>query len=116
MGRDTFWTLAHLLDLEGGAQDLDGDGAELDAEGPPRDVGDVEPSAPARDLHHLAFRVSAPDYDDLQRRFDAEGIEVRGGVHPVLKGVTTFYVDDPDGNECECIANDLSHPNSAKAG
>ena len=71
---------------------------------------------PKRDLHHLAFRVSAPAYDDLQRRFEAEGIEVRGGVHPVLKGVRTFYVDDPDGNECECIANDPSHPNSTKAG
>jgi hypothetical protein len=24
----------------------------------------------------------------------------------VLKGVRTFYVDDPDGNEVECIAPD----------
>ena len=61
---------------------------------------------PKRVLHHLAFRVGATDYEDLQRRFEAEGIEVRGGVHPVLKGVRTFYVDDPDGNECECISPD----------
>ena len=59
---------------------------------------------PKRVLHHLAFRVTASDYEDLQRRFEAEGIEVRGGIHPVLKGVRTFYVDDPDGNEVEIIS------------
>ena len=61
---------------------------------------------PKRVLHHLAFRVTASDYDGLQRRFEAEGIEVRGGIHPVLKGVRTFYVDDPNGNEVECISPD----------
>jgi hypothetical protein len=30
-------------------------------------------------------------------------LEVRGGKHPVLKEVRTFYVDDPDGNEVEVI-------------
>ena len=59
---------------------------------------------PKRVLHHLAFRVAASDYDGLQRRFEGEGIEVRGGIHPVLKGVRTFYVDDPDHNEVEVIA------------
>jgi catechol 2,3-dioxygenase-like lactoylglutathione lyase family enzyme len=59
---------------------------------------------PKRVLHHLAFRVNADAYDDLQRRLEAEGLEVRGGVHPVLKHVRTFYVDDPDGNEVEVIA------------
>ena len=59
---------------------------------------------PKRVLHHLAFRVEASAYDKLQERFEAAGVEVRGGVHPVLKGVRTFYVDDPDGNECECIS------------
>jgi hypothetical protein len=34
----------------------------------------------------------------------AAGIEVRSGIHPVLKGVRTFYADDPDGNEVECIS------------
>jgi catechol 2,3-dioxygenase-like lactoylglutathione lyase family enzyme len=57
-----------------------------------------------RVLHHLAFRVEAREYDALKDRLAAEGLEVRGGVHPVLKGVRTFYVDDPDGNECECIS------------
>ena len=58
---------------------------------------------PRRVLHHLAFRVDASAYDTLREQFEAEGVEVRGGVHPVLKGVRTFYVDDPDGNEVEVI-------------
>jgi catechol 2,3-dioxygenase-like lactoylglutathione lyase family enzyme len=57
-----------------------------------------------RVLHHLAFRVDASEYDELKDRFAAEGLEVRAGIHPVLKGVRTFYVDDPDGNEVEVIA------------
>jgi catechol 2,3-dioxygenase-like lactoylglutathione lyase family enzyme len=57
-----------------------------------------------RVLHHLAFRVDASAYDDLQESFKAAGLQVRSGVHPVLKGVRTFYVDDPDGNEVEVIS------------
>lgn len=56
-----------------------------------------------RVLHHLAFRVSRKAYDELQHRFIEAGVEVRHGVHPVLKAVRTFYVDDPDGNEVEII-------------
>jgi catechol 2,3-dioxygenase-like lactoylglutathione lyase family enzyme len=63
---------------------------------------------PKRVLHHIAFRVDGSEYDDLQREFTAAGIEVRSGIHPVLKNVRTFYVDDPDGNECECISPDPS--------
>jgi catechol 2,3-dioxygenase-like lactoylglutathione lyase family enzyme len=59
-----------------------------------------------RVLHHLAFRIDKIEYGALQDRFAAEGLQVRSGIHPVLKGVRTFYVDDPDGNECECIASD----------
>jgi catechol 2,3-dioxygenase-like lactoylglutathione lyase family enzyme len=57
-----------------------------------------------RVLHHLAFRVRAAEYEGLQDTFRAQGLEVRSGIHPVLKGVRTFYVDDPDGNEVECIS------------
>jgi len=57
-----------------------------------------------RVLHHMAFRVEARAFDDLQLHFMAEGVEVRTGVHPVLKGTRTFYVDDPDGNEVEVIS------------
>ena len=56
-----------------------------------------------RVLHHLAFRVESAAYEQLRERFAGAGLEVRGGVHPVLKGVKTFYVDDPDGNEVEVI-------------
>jgi len=62
-----------------------------------------------RPLHHLAFNVAADRYEELQRRCREAGLEVRGGVHPVLKGVVTFYVDDPDGNEVECISPDPDH-------
>jgi len=56
-----------------------------------------------RVLHHMAFRLDSAAYDGLRERCAAAGLEVRGGVHPVLKDVRTFYVDDPDGNEVECI-------------
>jgi catechol 2,3-dioxygenase-like lactoylglutathione lyase family enzyme len=59
-----------------------------------------------RVLHHLAFRVDGSAYEELQERLTRAGLEVRSGVHPVLKGVRTFYVDDPDGNEVECISLD----------
>ena len=59
---------------------------------------------PKRVLHHLAFRVETSSYQDLEHRFIAAGVQVRSGIHPVLKGVRTFYVDDADGNEVEVIA------------
>jgi len=58
----------------------------------------------SRVLHHIAFRVDRDVYDALRERFEKQEVEVRSGVHPVLKGVRTFYVDDPDGNELELIA------------
>jgi len=57
-----------------------------------------------RPLHHIAFSVRAGEYEELERRCQTAGLEVRGGKHPVLQGVRTFYVDDPDGNEVEVIA------------
>jgi catechol 2,3-dioxygenase-like lactoylglutathione lyase family enzyme len=57
-----------------------------------------------RVLHHLAFKVAPERYEELRERCAAAGLEVRGGIHPVLKGVRTFYVDDPMGNEVEVIS------------
>jgi catechol 2,3-dioxygenase-like lactoylglutathione lyase family enzyme len=57
-----------------------------------------------RPLHHIAFNVAASSYGELERRCREAGLEVRDGRHPVLRGVRTFYVDDPDGNEVEVIA------------
>jgi catechol 2,3-dioxygenase-like lactoylglutathione lyase family enzyme len=58
---------------------------------------------PLRTLHRMAFSVAADRYDGLESACRAGGLEVRGGVHPVLEGVRTFYIDDPDGNEVEII-------------
>jgi catechol 2,3-dioxygenase-like lactoylglutathione lyase family enzyme len=57
-----------------------------------------------RPLHHLAFAVSRASYEQLLERCGAAGLEVRDGIHPVLTGVRTVYVDDPDGNEVEVIS------------
>ncbi len=59
---------------------------------------------PLRTLHHLAFNVSREKAAALEARCRESGLEVRGGVHPILAGVRTFYVDDPDGNEVEVIS------------
>lgn len=68
-------------------------------------VGGVFPSPkPQRVLHHLAFAVDPPAYDDLEKRCAAAGLKPRPGIHPILAGVRTFYVDDPEGNEVEVIA------------
>jgi catechol 2,3-dioxygenase-like lactoylglutathione lyase family enzyme len=72
----------------------------------PDPAGAFPAGKPQRPLHHLAFNVAADRFDELERRCREAGLEVRGGVHPVLKGVRTFYVDDPDGNELECISPD----------
>jgi catechol 2,3-dioxygenase-like lactoylglutathione lyase family enzyme len=70
----------------------------------PDPAGAFPSEKPQRVLHHLAFNLGAAEYDDLEQRCRAAGLEVRSGVHPVLKDVRTFYVDDPDGNEVECIS------------
>ncbi len=57
-----------------------------------------------RVLHHIAFRVVPSEYESLMGRLKNDGLEIRDGKHPVLKGVRTFYVDDPEGNEVEVIA------------
>jgi catechol 2,3-dioxygenase-like lactoylglutathione lyase family enzyme len=76
----------------------------------PDKAGEFPREKAKRVLHHLAFRVDVEDYDELHARFESDGVEVRSGIHPVLKGVRTFYVDDPDGNEVECISLDRDAP------
>src|SRR5439155_271688 len=70
----------------------------------PEPGGTFPAPKPERVLHHMAFAVEPSAYDDLEARCRAAGLEVRQGIHPVLKGVRTFYVDDPEGNEVEIIA------------
>jgi catechol 2,3-dioxygenase-like lactoylglutathione lyase family enzyme len=69
----------------------------------PEDYFPTHKKKEMRTLHHLAFRVSRHEYEALETRFLETGVEVRHGVHPVLKDVRTFYVTDPDGNELEVI-------------
>lgn len=70
----------------------------------PDPSGTFPAAKPERPLHHLAFTAAASEYDSLRARCEAAGHGTRDGVHPVLQGVRTFYVDDPDGNEVEVIA------------
>jgi catechol 2,3-dioxygenase-like lactoylglutathione lyase family enzyme len=70
----------------------------------PDRAGEFPREKAKRVLHHLAFRMDVQAYDELHARFESDGVEVRSGIHPVLNGVRTFYVDDPDGNEVECIS------------
>jgi catechol 2,3-dioxygenase len=70
----------------------------------PDPAGAFPDQKPLRPLHHLAFNVDPDEYELLEGRCREAGLEVRGGIHPVLPGVRTFYVDDPDGNEVELIA------------
>ena len=64
---------------------------------------EAAPFVPPRTLHHLAFAVSADDFDAVQGALAAAGLPIRTGQHPVLPS-RTIYVDDPDGNEVEFIA------------
>jgi catechol 2,3-dioxygenase-like lactoylglutathione lyase family enzyme len=73
----------------------------------PAEAEAFPPEKRKRVLHHLAFAVDPHRYDELQDRCKDAGYAVRLGIHPVLKGVRTFYVDDPEGNEVEIIAKDL---------
>lgn len=70
----------------------------------PDPAGSFPAQKPQRTLHHLALHVDADRYEGLAEAFRSKGLEIRDGVHPVLRGVRTFYVDDPDGNEVEVIA------------
>lgn len=54
-------------------------------------------------LHHIAFELPPEQYEAQKAVFVERGLEVRGGIHPVL-AVKTFYVDDPMGNEVEFMS------------
>ena len=73
----------------------------------PEPGGSFPSEKPRRVLHHMAFAVEPSEYDGLEARCREAGLDVRQGIHPVLKGVRTFYVDDPEGNEVEVIAREL---------
>lgn len=55
-----------------------------------------------RALHHLAFEVTPEIYGQIEADLRERGLEVRGGIHPIIPS-RTLYVDDPEGNEVEII-------------
>lgn len=55
-------------------------------------------------LHHMAFELSAEEFDAQYAALVAAGFTPRDGKHPVLPS-RTMYVDDPDGNEVEFICH-----------
>ena len=58
--------------------------------------------ASPRSLHHLAFEISASDFDSELERLKGLGYNVRVGRHLVVSA-KTMYIDDPDGNEVALI-------------
>jgi catechol-2,3-dioxygenase len=58
-------------------------------------------------LHHMAFELSAEEFDTQHATLVAAGFAPRDGKHPVLAS-RTMYVDDPDGNEVEFICHALA--------
>lgn len=68
----------------------------------------LPPDAPEfslpRSLHHLALTTTAATAATIKTDLEGLGYEVRDGKHPMLRGVQTLYVTDPDGNEVELIS------------
>ena len=71
----------------------------------PGDAGEI---GSPRALHHLALTIPATAIDRARAVLVDAGVEVRDGEHPVLAGVRTIYVTDPDGNEVELISPELA--------
>jgi hypothetical protein len=69
-------------------------------------VGVEEPFAPARKAHP-AFRLAAPDLDQLANRLEAAGERVEWDDS--LPAVRRFYTTDPWGNRLELLARELGN-------
>lgn len=72
---------------------------------PPRPADAPAPPADRtlRSLHHLGLIVPRGSLQEARRQLEAQGLAVRTGEHPFLN-VEAIYVDDPDGNEVELVA------------
>ena len=75
------------------------------------DLIQIEHPATTKNLDHFCLRIDPFDYPTIQNYFKSHGIETLryGNRYSSLGYGFSFYVQDPDGNEVEFVANHLSH-------
>ena len=91
----------------------------LTYEGPRRDFAPIKVNegltlnfeeGPVLEKHHYAFRMAAEEFDAIQGRLKADGVEfgtstrVRDGGYYERDGLRGFYFEDPNGHGLEAIA------------
>ena len=58
-------------------------------------------------LHHIAFTISASDYETEKQRLQNLGLDVETGKHAWVH-YSSLYIDDPEGNVVEFVCYDAS--------
>ena len=58
-------------------------------------------------LHHIAFTISASDYETEKQRLENLGLDVETGVHAWVH-YRSLYITDPEGNVVEFVCYDAS--------
>ena len=58
-------------------------------------------------LHHIAFTISASDYETEKQRLRNLGLDVETGEHPWVH-YRSLYITDPEGNVVEFVCYDAS--------
>ena len=58
-------------------------------------------------LHHIAFTISASDYEAEKQRLQNLGLDVETGEHPWVH-YRSLYITDPEGNVVEFVCYDAS--------
>ena len=58
-------------------------------------------------LHHIAFTISASDYETEKKRLENLGLDVETGVHAWVH-YRSLYITDPEGNVVEFVCYDPS--------
>ena len=66
-------------------------------------------------LQHFAFTVDEADIESAASMLRERGVEVEGPVLHEWMNSTSFYFDDPDGNELEFLAVHSNTGSPAKA-
>jgi catechol 2,3-dioxygenase len=58
-------------------------------------------------LHHIAFTISASDYEIEKQRLQDLGLDVETGEHAWVH-YRSLYITDPEGNVVEFVCYDAS--------